>query len=100
MALACDLIVASEKATFGLPEVTLGLVAAAGGLFRLPRRVPYHLAMEIALTGGRPPAAPPPPAGPLHPPGTPGGGGPGGPGPPPPRGGPPPPPRGGGRQSN
>ena len=51
MALACDLIVASEEATFGLPEVTRGLVAAAGGLFRLPRRVPYHLAMEIALTG-------------------------------------------------
>jgi enoyl-CoA hydratase len=53
IALACDLIVASEQATFGLPEVTRGLVAAAGGLLRLPRRVPYHLAMEIALTGGR-----------------------------------------------
>ena len=39
------------------PEVTRGLVAAAGGLFRLPRRVPYHLAMEIALTGGHVPAA-------------------------------------------
>src|SRR5438477_3725625 len=52
IALACDLIVASEEAVFGLPEVTRGLVAAAGGLFRLPRRVPYHLAMEIALTGG------------------------------------------------
>jgi enoyl-CoA hydratase len=51
IALACDLIVASEAATFGLPEVTRGLVAAAGGLLRLPRRVPYHLAMEIALTG-------------------------------------------------
>ena len=57
IALACDLIVASEVATFGLPEVTRGLVAAAGGLFRLPRRVPYHLAMEIALTGGHVPAA-------------------------------------------
>jgi enoyl-CoA hydratase len=57
IALACDLIVASEAATFGLPEVTRGLVAAAGGLFRLPRRVPYHLAMEIALTGGHVPAA-------------------------------------------
>ena len=57
IALACDLIVASEEATFGLPEVTRGLIAAAGGLFRLPRRVPYHLAMEIALTGGRVPAA-------------------------------------------
>ncbi|HSS91337.1 MAG TPA: crotonase/enoyl-CoA hydratase family protein [Streptosporangiaceae bacterium] len=56
IALACDLIVASEAAIFGLPEVTRGLVAAAGGLFRLPRRVPYHLAMEIALTGGHVPA--------------------------------------------
>lgn len=57
LALACDLIVASEEAQFGLPEVTRGLVAAAGGLFRLPRRVPYHLAMEVALTGDRVPAA-------------------------------------------
>jgi enoyl-CoA hydratase len=57
IALACDLIVASEVARFGLPEVTRGLVAAAGGLLRLPRRVPYHLAMEIALTGGHIPAA-------------------------------------------
>ena len=50
IALACDLIVASESARFGLPEVRRGLVAAAGGLMRLPRRLPYHLAMEIALT--------------------------------------------------
>jgi enoyl-CoA hydratase len=57
IALACDLIVASEDATFGLPEVTRGLVAAAGGLLRLPRRVPYHLAMQIALTGERVSAA-------------------------------------------
>jgi enoyl-CoA hydratase len=56
LALTCDLIVASEEATFGLPEVTRGLVAAAGGLIRLPRQIPYHLAMEIALTGGRVPA--------------------------------------------
>jgi enoyl-CoA hydratase len=54
--LACDLVVASEEATFGLPEATRGLVAGAGGLFRLPRRVPYHIAMEIALTGARVPA--------------------------------------------
>ncbi len=53
VALSCDLIVASEDACFGLPEVTRGLVAAAGGLLRLPRRLPYHLAMEIALTGRR-----------------------------------------------
>jgi enoyl-CoA hydratase len=51
IALSCDLIVASEAARFGLPEVRRGLVAGAGGLLRLPRRVPYHLAMEIALTG-------------------------------------------------
>ena len=56
IALACDLIVASEAAQFGLPEVTRGLVAGAGGLIRLPHRVPYHLAMEIALTGRRFPA--------------------------------------------
>jgi enoyl-CoA hydratase len=55
--LSCDLIVASEEAVFGLPEVSRGLVAGAGGLFRLPRRIPYHLAMEIALTGARVPAA-------------------------------------------
>ncbi|MGO8956962.1 MAG: crotonase/enoyl-CoA hydratase family protein [Streptosporangiaceae bacterium] len=51
LALACDLVVASEAAKFGLPEVRRGLVAGAGGLLRLPRRIPYHLAMEIALTG-------------------------------------------------
>lgn len=51
LVLACDLVVASRAATFGLPEVKRGLTAAAGGLFRLPRRVPYHLAMELVLTG-------------------------------------------------
>ncbi|HEY5984805.1 MAG TPA: crotonase/enoyl-CoA hydratase family protein [Streptosporangiaceae bacterium] len=56
IALACDLIVASEDAVFGLPEVTRGLIAGAGGLIRLPDRVPYHLAMEIALTGDHVPA--------------------------------------------
>lgn len=54
--LACDLVVASEEARFGLPEVRRGLVAGAGGLLRLPRRIPYHLAMEVALTGDRIPA--------------------------------------------
>jgi enoyl-CoA hydratase len=54
--LACDLIVASEAAKFGLPEVRVGLAAGAGGLLRLPHRVPYHLAMEIVLTGERFPA--------------------------------------------
>jgi enoyl-CoA hydratase len=57
LALACDLIVASETARFGLPEVRRGLVAGAGGLLRLPQRIPYHLAMEIALTGEHFPAA-------------------------------------------
>jgi enoyl-CoA hydratase len=51
LVLSCDLVVASEAAKFGLPEVKRGLVAGAGGLFRLPRRVPYHLAMEVAMTG-------------------------------------------------
>jgi enoyl-CoA hydratase/carnithine racemase len=51
VALACDLIVAARDARFGIPEVKRGLVAAAGGLLRLPRRIPYHLAMELALTG-------------------------------------------------
>ena len=51
IALACDIIVAAENARFGLPEVKRGLVAAGGGLMRLPTRVPYHLAMEWALTG-------------------------------------------------
>lgn len=49
--LACDLVVASTTATFGLPEVKRGLTAAAGGLMRLQRRIPYHLAMELILTG-------------------------------------------------
>jgi enoyl-CoA hydratase len=49
--LACDLVVAVEHATFGLPEVTRGLFAAAGGLIRLPKRIPLALATEIALTG-------------------------------------------------
>jgi enoyl-CoA hydratase len=56
LALACDLVVAAETARFGLPEVRRGLVAGAGGLLRLPRRIPYHLAMEIALTGEHFPA--------------------------------------------
>jgi enoyl-CoA hydratase len=56
IALACDLIVASSNAAFGLPEVTRGLVAAGGGLMRLPARVPYHLAMEWCLTGAVIPA--------------------------------------------
>lgn len=51
MALAADLIVAASNAKFGLPEVKRGLVAGSGGMMRLPRRLPYHVAMEIVLTG-------------------------------------------------
>jgi len=49
--LACDLVVAAENAVFSLPEVKRGLVAAGGGLLHLPRRLPYHVAMGLALTG-------------------------------------------------
>jgi enoyl-CoA hydratase len=51
LAIACDLIVAAESAKFGIPEVKRGLVAAAGGLVRLPSQIPYRVAMELALTG-------------------------------------------------
>ncbi len=51
LALAADLIVASTAARFGLPEVKRSLVAAGGGLFRLPRAIPRNVAMEMALTG-------------------------------------------------
>lgn len=51
VALSCDLIVAAQDARLGIPEVKRGLVAAGGGLLRLPRRIPYHVAMELALTG-------------------------------------------------
>jgi len=51
IALTCDLIVAARGTRFGVPEVKRGLVAAGGALLRLPRRIPYHLAMELALTG-------------------------------------------------
>jgi enoyl-CoA hydratase len=49
--LACDLVTAGASARFGLPEVKRGLVAGAGGMFRLPRRVPQAVAMEMLLTG-------------------------------------------------
>lgn len=54
--LGCDLVVAAEDATFGIPEVRRGLVAAGGGLLKLPRRIPYHQAMELALLGNHIPA--------------------------------------------
>jgi len=49
--LSTDLVVASKTATFGIPEVKRALVAGAGGLFRLPRKIPRNIAMEAALTG-------------------------------------------------
>lgn len=53
LALSCDMIVASEQSTFALPEVKRGLVAAAGGVYRLPRAVPRAIAMELIATGDR-----------------------------------------------
>lgn len=51
LVLATDLVVASRTAKFGIPEVKRGLVAAGGGLLRLPHRLPYQKALELALTG-------------------------------------------------
>jgi enoyl-CoA hydratase/carnithine racemase len=51
LVLACDLVVAAEHAIFGIPEVKRGLIAAGGGLVRLPKRLPMAVAMELALTG-------------------------------------------------
>ena len=49
--LSCDLLVASKASRFGIPEVKRSLVAAAGGVFRLPRVLPHNVALELALTG-------------------------------------------------
>ena len=49
--LACDLVVAVEGAVFGIPEVKRGLMAGAGALIRLPKRIPPTIALELALTG-------------------------------------------------
>jgi enoyl-CoA hydratase len=56
IALACDLIVAARGAKLGIPEASRSLVAAGGALLRLPRRMPYHVVMELALTGDTMPA--------------------------------------------
>jgi enoyl-CoA hydratase len=56
VALACDLIVAAKGAKLGIPEAKRSLVAAGGALLRLPRRMPYHAVMELALTGDPLPA--------------------------------------------
>lgn len=51
LALACDMVTAGRSAKFGIPEVKRGLAAVAGGLMRLPERIPANVAMELALTG-------------------------------------------------
>ncbi|CAA9507070.1 MAG: Enoyl-CoA hydratase [uncultured Solirubrobacteraceae bacterium] len=51
IALACDVLVVAKGAKLGIPEVKRSLVAAGGALLRLPQRVPYGIAMELALTG-------------------------------------------------
>jgi len=56
IALSCDLIVAAKGAKLGIPEAKRSLVAAGGALLRLPRRMPYHVVMELALTGDTLPA--------------------------------------------
>jgi enoyl-CoA hydratase len=56
VALACDLIVAAKGARMGIPEAKRSLIAAGGALLRLPRRMPYHMVMELALTGDPMPA--------------------------------------------
>ena len=56
VALSCDLIVAAKGAKLGIPESKRSLVAAGGALLRLPRRMPYHAVMELALTGDPLPA--------------------------------------------
>ena len=49
--LSCDLVVAADHATFGIPEAKRGLVAGAGGLIRMPKRLPMAVALELAMTG-------------------------------------------------
>jgi enoyl-CoA hydratase/carnithine racemase len=53
IALACDIIIAAEHATFGLPEPRVGMMAGALGVHRLPRQIPYHLAMGMILASKR-----------------------------------------------
>ncbi|MDH6108570.1 dehydration protein DpgD [Kitasatospora sp. MAP12-15] len=51
LALACDVVVAADTATFALPEAKLGLIAGAGGVFRLARQAPYRVALGHLITG-------------------------------------------------
>ncbi|MFO1059927.1 MAG: enoyl-CoA hydratase-related protein [Dongiaceae bacterium] len=57
LALGCDLLIAADHVEIGLPELPLGFVPDAGALQRLPRRLPYNIAMEMFLLGRRMPAA-------------------------------------------
>lgn len=57
LCLACDLVVATEATRMGIPEAARALVAIGGGLFRLPRKIPFNVAMELALTGKSLPAS-------------------------------------------
>lgn len=56
LSLTCDMIVASDDSRFGLPEVKRGLFAGAGGVYRLPNRIPRNIAMELIATGDPLPA--------------------------------------------
>jgi enoyl-CoA hydratase len=56
IALACDLIVAAKGSKMGIPEAKRSIVASGGALLRLPQRMPYHVVMELALTGDPLPA--------------------------------------------
>jgi len=51
MVMSCDIVVSVETAKFGLPEPRVGLMAKGGGVHRLPRQIPYHIAMGLMLTG-------------------------------------------------
>jgi enoyl-CoA hydratase/carnithine racemase len=51
IALSCDIIIAADHARFALPEVKVGMIAGGGGVHRLPRHMPYHMAMEMIFTG-------------------------------------------------
>ncbi|NBR37797.1 MAG: crotonobetainyl-CoA hydratase [Alphaproteobacteria bacterium] len=53
IALACDLLIASDHVEFALPEMPLGIIPDAGAIQRLPRRIPYNIAMEMLLLGRR-----------------------------------------------
>ena len=57
LAVACDMIIAAEHVELALPEMPLGIVPDAGAIQRLPRRIPYNVAMEMLLLGRRMPAA-------------------------------------------